>query len=118
MQKSENRLKCHPLFLLFEVVESDLDFFDSISIVDNHQVEQQIFIYKNSDASKYEVRIYNLNSFDNCILADLNIYFYSCSATDEFASFYFKTFYSACLFIEKLAKAHPDSLIRPVLESK
>lgn len=107
MQKSENRLKCHPQFLLLEIAESDFDIVDCISIVDTHQVEQQILIYKNKDTSEYEVRIYKLNSNDNYMSAGFDIPFKRYVTNNKFVSFYFETFYLACLFIENLAKVHP-----------
>jgi len=117
MPKSENQLECHPALLLREVPESDFNRFDRISIVDNHQVEQQIFLYKNEDTSEYEVRIYKLKATDT-YMPNLSLGFKRYFANDEFASFFFETYYFACLFIAKLAESHPESLIRPVLENK
>ena len=118
MQNLESRLNCHPAYLLSDVQESIFDQFSCISIVDNHQIEQKIFIYKNNNSSEFEVRICKFKSTDTFMSRNLNIAFKRYVANDYYASFFFTTFYSACLFITELAKSHPESLIRPVLESK
>lgn len=118
MQKFENQLLCHPSHLLREVEESALTQCGRISIVDNHQVEQNIFIYANEDSSEYEVRIYKFKPTDTYMPINLNITLKRYVANNEFASFFFRKFYSACQFIAKLAEAHPESLIRPVLENQ
>ena len=114
----ENQLKCHPAFLLSDVEESALTQCGRVSILDNNQVEQKIFIYKSEDSSEYEVRIYKLHPTDNYISPNLNFKFKRYVANNEFASFFFRSFYLACQFVASLAEKHPESLIRPVLENK
>ena len=117
MQKIKNQLECHPAFLLREVGESAFEQVSRISVVDDHQVEQNIFIYKNETFSEYEVRIYKKNPADSYLPVNLNIPLKKYVANDFFASFFFSEFYFACLFISQLAELHPESLIRPVLEN-
>ena len=117
MQNFENQLKCHPAFLLLEVEESELDQCGRISILDSHQAEQGIYIYKNEEAHEYEVRIHKLTPDDIYMLpVTIGNSFKRYVANDKFASFFFRNFYSACKFIACLAESNPDALIRPALQ--
>ena len=117
MQKFENQLKCHPAFLLPEVEESQLEQCGRISILDSHQAEQGIYIYKNEDAHEYEVRIHKHSPADVYRLpVSIGISSKRYVANDKFASFFFRTFHSACKFIASLAESNPDALIRPALQ--
>ena len=115
MPHYENQLFCHPA-LLREVDESVFTQCKRISILDSHQVEQNIFITRNEDTSEYEVRICKYQPVDTYMLIGATVPFKRYVANDDFASFFFDSFYFSCRFLEILAEAHPEAKIRPCIE--
>lgn len=109
----ERKLKCHPAYL--QEISEDNPIFQGgcISICDEHQVEQMIFIYKNESTAEFEVRIKKANPADAYVPSKYDYLVKRHEANDEFARFFFKHFLFACLFVAKLETTHPEYQVRP-----
>jgi len=110
----ENKLKCHPAYLR-EISEDDPIFQGGcISICDDHQVEQMIFISKDESSAEFEVCIHKSNPADTYIPSKYDKLIKRYESNDKFARFFFNHFLFACLFINNLETAHPEYRIRPL----
>ena len=114
----ETTLKCH-LSHLNEIPEDDSIFQNGcISICDEHQVEQMIFLAKASKGTYYEVRIYKANPEDTYVPHRLDFNIKKYKSNDEFDAFFFDRFFFARRFIGLLKELHPEYAIRPSPERK
>ena len=112
--KLERKLICHPAYLQ-EISEDDAIFQGGcISICDEHQVEQMIFIYKNESSAEFEVRIHKANPTDTYVPSKHDKFVKRYEANDKFARFFFKHFLFACLFVNNLEISHPEYRVRPL----
>ena len=114
----ETTLKCH-LNHLNEIPEDDSIFQNGcISICDEHQVEQMIFLGKAYKGSYYEVRIYKANPEDTYVPHHMDFKIKKFKSNDKFDSFFFDRFFFARRFVFLLKDSHPEYAIRPSHKSK
>ena len=107
----ENVLKCHrSLFHL--ITEEDVFQCDCISITDENNIEQKIYLAKADNG--FEVRIYKAHPEDTYIASILDFEIKKYESNSEFASFFFDRFFFAHRFIAILQKAHPEYDERPI----
>lgn len=114
--KFENTIKCHWSFVHL-LREEDITQCDC-SIIDEHGIEQMIFLGKATKESKYEVRIYKANPTDTYVPHHLDFKVKKYEANDEFASFFFSRFFFARRFVGLLRDLHPEYNIRPYQDTK
>ena len=107
----ENVLKCHrSLFHL--ITEEHLLQCDCISLTDENNVEQKIYLAK--AANGFEVRIYKAHAEDTFVPSILDFEIKKYESNNEFASFFFDRFFFAHRFIAILQKTHPEYDERPI----
>lgn len=113
----ENRIKCHPEYLK-EILSDDIIRQGCVSICDDQQVEQMIFLLPDTNSGNFEVRIHKSNPADTYVpnKCDFNLKKYK--SNDEFASFFFDDLIYAKHFIRTLGTNHPEYKVRPTPEAK
>ena len=109
----ENILKCHLNFVHL-IEEQDILQCDCLSLTDEHDTEQMIFLGKNTKSNEYEVRVYKSHPKDTYIPSILDFKLKRCEENDEFASFFFDRFFFARRFISTLKDYHPEYNVRPI----
>ena len=90
----ENILKCHLNFVHL-IDEQDLCVCDCLSITDDNGTEQMIFLGKTDHSNEYEVRVYKSTPGDTYVPHALDFQLKKYIANDEFASFFFDSFFFA-----------------------
>ena len=113
----EKRIKCHPAYLQ-EIPEDDIIRQGCVSICNDCQVEQMIFIIPCiSDVTEFEVRVYKAHPTDTYVpnRCDINLKRYT--TNDEFASFFFDDLLFACHFVRVLEHNHPEYKVRPKFQA-
>ena len=109
----ENRIKCHPEYLQY-IQESDVLRQGCISICDNKQVEQMIYLLPGNHNGNFEVRIFKALPTDTYIPSECDFKVKCYNSNDEFASFYFDDIVWARHFIRVLDANHPEYKTRPI----
>lgn len=109
----ENRIKCHPEYLQY-IQESDVLRQGCISICDNKQVEQMIYLLPGNDNGIFEVRIFKAHPTDTYIPNECDFKLKYYISNDEFDSFYFDDIIWARHFIRVLDTTHPEYKNRPL----
>ena len=108
----KNRIICHPEDLV-NLSEDDIILQGCVSICDDHQVEQMIFLLPVSNSGNFEVRIYKANATDSYVPNKCDLKLKKYQSNDEFSSFFFDDLLYAIHFIRVLGPNHPEYKIRP-----
>ena len=113
----KNRIICHPEYLV-DIPEADIIRQGCISICNEQQVEQMIFLIPASNSGSFEVRIYKANARDSYVPNRCDFKLRKYQSNDKFASFFFDNLLYARHFIRVLGTNHPEYKIRPSSISK
>ena len=116
MQLKNRWLKCHPNYLQ-EITKNDILRQGCISICDDNQVEQMVFLLPGKYDDELEVRIYKAHSADTYVPNKCDLKLKRYEENDIFASFFFDGLIYARHFIRVLKNNHPEYDIRPKFEA-
>lgn len=108
----DNRIICHPEYLV-HIPEEDIIRQSCVSICDDQQVEQMIFLLPSTNFGNFEVRIHKANPTDAYVPNKCDFYLKKYQSNSKFASFFFNDLISARHFIRTLGTNHPEYKIRP-----